>query len=200
MPTITYENLPQIKKDAIINAAIDEFAEHRFSDASINRIVKSAGISRGSFYQYFADKEDIYLLIAKKIGKEKLEIFAKHPAPSENATFFDVAIAAVPAVLEWVERCPKYNQIGMLMAHDDSAFIQKTVRQMTESQKSVKGYLEKDKEKGLIRDDIDLDLVMEIVIPIITSQIQAYYQEGGQEMAMEKVKQAFDIIARGIIK
>lgn len=32
----------------------------KFADASINQIVRRAGVPRGSFYQYFADKEDLF--------------------------------------------------------------------------------------------------------------------------------------------
>ena len=53
MPTNTFFNLPIEKKEKIINAAKSEFVEYSFHDASINRIIKSAGISRVLFYMYF---------------------------------------------------------------------------------------------------------------------------------------------------
>ena len=49
MPTNTFFNLPIEKKKKIMNAAKSEFVEYSFYDASINRIIKNAGISRGSF-------------------------------------------------------------------------------------------------------------------------------------------------------
>ncbi|MBA7547176.1 hypothetical protein ES705_39579 [subsurface metagenome] len=35
---------------------MDEFAEYGFDLASIQRVIRKAGIPRGSFYQYFEDK------------------------------------------------------------------------------------------------------------------------------------------------
>lgn len=198
MPTATFEHLPQQKKDRIIEAAIGEFAEYRFADASINRIVKAAQIPRGSFYQYFSDKEDLYLLIMRKIGKEKLEVFARHPAPGENATFFEAAVASIPAVLDWLERYPKYNQIAMHMAQDDSDFIRWIVGQLQDSQQSVLEALRQDQGKGLIRKDVDLDLVLELMMPLMSSLLHKYYQEGGQRAALEKIEQAFDLIQNGL--
>ena len=58
MPTNTFLNLPIEKKKKIMNAAKSEFVEYSFYDASINRIIKNAGISRGSFYMYFENKEE----------------------------------------------------------------------------------------------------------------------------------------------
>ena len=72
MPTNTFFNLPIEKKEKIINAAKSEFVEYSFHDASINRIIKSAGISRGSFYMYFENKEELFLYILDGYREEAL--------------------------------------------------------------------------------------------------------------------------------
>ena len=72
MPTNTFFNLPIEKKEKIINAAKSEFVEYSFHDASINKIIKSAGISRGSFYMYFENKEDLFLYILDGYREEAL--------------------------------------------------------------------------------------------------------------------------------
>ncbi|HCS67952.1 MAG TPA: hypothetical protein DIW34_07215 [Oribacterium sp.] len=59
MATERFQKLSQDKKDRILQAARHEFARVPFEDASINRMIKDAGISRGSFYTYFTDKLDL---------------------------------------------------------------------------------------------------------------------------------------------
>ena len=59
MPKITFFNLPDEKRQLILDIAIDEFAENDFANVSISRIVARAGIAKGSFYQYFEDKDDL---------------------------------------------------------------------------------------------------------------------------------------------
>ena len=49
MPKKTFLNLPDEKRQTIINAAIEEFAEYGLENASTNRIVANSGISKGSF-------------------------------------------------------------------------------------------------------------------------------------------------------
>ena len=56
----TFQNLKEDKKNRIIDAALEEFSTRPFNEASITNIVKNADISRGSFYQYFGNKENIY--------------------------------------------------------------------------------------------------------------------------------------------
>lgn len=60
MPSQTFLNLNKIKQNNLIDCAIREFSEHPLENVSINRIINEANISRGSFYMYFRDKEDLF--------------------------------------------------------------------------------------------------------------------------------------------
>ncbi len=64
MPTATFFRLPEEKRKRLIDACWGELTRARFTEVSINRIIAAAHIPRGSFYQYFEDKEDLirYLL------------------------------------------------------------------------------------------------------------------------------------------
>lgn len=60
MPKQQFFNLNTAKQDKIMQAAYQEFNQYPYSEASINRIIKEAEISRGSFYLYFVDKDDVF--------------------------------------------------------------------------------------------------------------------------------------------
>lgn len=60
MPTTTFFRLPEEKRRRLEQAAWAEFTRVSFSDVSINQIIRAAHIPRGSFYQYFLDKEDLF--------------------------------------------------------------------------------------------------------------------------------------------
>ena len=55
----TFLRLPEEKRQRFLDAAWEEFTRVSFSEASINQIVRRCGIARGSFYQYFRDKEEL---------------------------------------------------------------------------------------------------------------------------------------------
>jgi AcrR family transcriptional regulator len=65
MPSETWWNLEEHKRLAIIQASIVEFAQANYAQASLTQIVKEVGIAKGSMYQYFADKEELYLYIVQ---------------------------------------------------------------------------------------------------------------------------------------
>ena len=76
MPKQTFFNLKEDKKEKIEKALIKEFSRNSFEKASISNIILEANIPRGSFYQYFEDKEDaIYYIIDKYLEKEKNKIY-----------------------------------------------------------------------------------------------------------------------------
>lgn len=63
MPKKTFFQLPPEKKQRIIEAGYDEFIENEYEDINIRGIAKRCGISIGSFYQYFEDKDEFYLYL-----------------------------------------------------------------------------------------------------------------------------------------
>lgn len=70
MPRPRFERLAAGQRAAIVDAAVAEFVAHGYSGASLNRIIDAAGISKGSMYYYFDDKQDLYahVLRAEIVG------------------------------------------------------------------------------------------------------------------------------------
>lgn len=70
MPLKLFHELDSEKKSRIISAGITEFAQYGYVNSSTNRIVKNAGISKGSLFQYFSGKEDFYFHILDIVFSE----------------------------------------------------------------------------------------------------------------------------------
>lgn len=64
MPTVTWARIHPARRAAVVEAAEAEFAAHGFSRGSLNVIARRAGVAKGSLFQYFADKRDLYAYIA----------------------------------------------------------------------------------------------------------------------------------------
>jgi len=60
-----FAKLRPAQQEAILAAALVEFAAHGFHEASLNRVIESAGISKGSMYYYFDGKEDLYAHVVR---------------------------------------------------------------------------------------------------------------------------------------
>jgi len=71
--TATFLNLPAEKRERILNAAIEEFGRRNFAEGNLANIVRGAGISRGSLYQYFKTKDDLYVYLFETLRAERAE-------------------------------------------------------------------------------------------------------------------------------
>ncbi|MCP4499056.1 MAG: TetR/AcrR family transcriptional regulator [Deltaproteobacteria bacterium] len=72
MPKQTFLNLPPEKRERFINAAVDEFSSQPFRQASLTRLVANLGIAKGSIYQYFDHKLDLYRwLVLEEAERQK---------------------------------------------------------------------------------------------------------------------------------
>jgi AcrR family transcriptional regulator len=193
VPKDTFYNLSEAKKRRIFDAAVQEFSTRRFSEASINQIVKAAGIPRGSFYQYFSDKEDIFRYMFEEIVREKREIILRADVLDPDADVFDICIQTTKASLEWGRSKPEYSQISMLMEIDTSEFITKL---RADSFEGLIKRIERDKECGLIRPEIDADLVADMMYTLIWKQFSLF--GFNKSLFLKKINDGFKIIKAGI--
>lgn len=89
MPKKTFYNLSREKKDRILDASSHEFSSNPYDLASINNIVKNADIAKGSFYQYFDNKEDLYRYVVSKCEEKKDDYMERALNRSEYMNVFD---------------------------------------------------------------------------------------------------------------
>ena len=187
MPKQTFINLPEEKRNVILNAAIDEFAEYGFESASINRIVSNSGISKGSFYQYFEDKRDVFMHLLTVIEQEKMAYFKdKHP-PSNNMDTFQYFRWMIKAGMEFNSAYPRITQAisrvllleGLYYGKFFGDYHQKTLDALRMMIKSAI-------ERGEVDPSIDIDLAV-MVMDTWSNAISTYIlNEGMKQKDMMK--------------
>lgn len=108
MPFRRFENLDEAQKARMLSAAEVEFARHRYEDASLARIAAEAGISKGTLYYYFADRDDLYATVVLRLvravaGNDVLGAFG----PKRAADFWPAMEALFRAGFELARRHPE---------------------------------------------------------------------------------------------
>ncbi|GGX63861.1 TetR/AcrR family transcriptional regulator [Streptomyces fructofermentans] len=66
MPTPTWTRLSAARRERVLVAAMDEFGTHGYSTGSLNVIARQAGVAKGSLFQYFAGKLDLFTYVAEQ--------------------------------------------------------------------------------------------------------------------------------------
>ncbi len=87
----TFYNLPPEKREKIIDVTRKEFRKGSKKKITINSVIKNAGISRGSFYQYFDDKLDLVELMADDM-MNKMSEYIKEQLVLYNGDIFEIPL------------------------------------------------------------------------------------------------------------
>lgn len=109
MPSQTFLNLDEEKRNKLIAAAMTEFSNHEYPDVSINQIIISAGIPRGSFYMYFKDKDDLFEYLVQ-INKMKLHEMTRKVFIENNGDLYNSFLELYDVLVDYVV---SHNYQGM---------------------------------------------------------------------------------------
>lgn len=202
MPKPTFFNLPEAKRQRIFRAAVAEFAAHPYPQASINRIVARAGIAKGSLYQYFEDKRDLFRYCLQHIGEEKMAYLAPVLAQADALSFFELLRALYREGLRFAIEHPQYAAIGQqLLAAKDSPIVAEA---LIESEKAGEAFfatlLGKAIARGDVRADIPRALAASLLARLNAWVVEYYLQTHGtyDEGLLQIVDSLLDLLRRGL--
>lgn len=162
MPKETFFNLDEGKKERIMRAAVSEFCMHGFEKGNIGNVSSSAGVSKGSMYQYFENKKELFLYCVQWSS----ELFIKKygissDLPGETANFFDYILESAKALFV------QMREERELVIFLQDVFLGKYKSLMNESIEYMQKvsdelmlrFIRQGKENGYIRKDIDDELL-----------------------------------------
>ena len=96
--------------DALFNAAIREFAQAGFEQASINTILHQAGMSKGQFYYHFKDKQALYFALIEVMIRRKRAFLAEAMQPADpDGDFFTILATQLRHGLAFTRRHPEIS-------------------------------------------------------------------------------------------
>lgn len=73
MPTARFYQLPENKRQSIIQAIAEEYKRRNFVNLNLLSVAKAAGVSRTSLYTYFRDKDEMLQFAFEKEWSMRLK-------------------------------------------------------------------------------------------------------------------------------
>ena len=194
MPKQTFLNLPEDKKQKILEAAKNEFSRVSVTEASINNIVTEANIARGSFYQYFESKEDLLIFMIDKAServKDKVNEKIK-----ENGDIFETFIFFYDKI---VETCKDSNNkmfyrtvLANLRANDSIVF--------GKAKEEIYNSLMKNTDTSNFKSKKDLPILIEMLSAITRWAIIQTVTSNNVVDIREKYIKQIEYVKNGIVK
>jgi AcrR family transcriptional regulator len=179
MPKQTFLNLPEEKRNNVVNAAIDEFAQHGLENGSTNRIVAKSGISKGSFYQYFEEKLDVFMYLLTVLENEKIEYFKGKYPPSMNMDTFQYFRWMIKEGMKFNTSNPRLTQaISRVLFGEGLYFGNTFAENRRKTIAGLKAMIEQAIERGEVDPSVDVELAV-MVMETWSNTISSYVLNEG---------------------
>ncbi len=179
---LTFKNLPAAKQDRIILEAVREFATHGYRKASLNTLVKRLGIAKGSIYQYFHNKEALYLFIFERFTKLVKESLHESVNIDSGDSFFSQIQQTLQAGINFIDQHPEYYQIYLrLQMEQEAPHREELLQKVRLFSKEYFGTLcQQAKDSGIIRQNLSCATVIFFVESILERFLQAHASRQNQ--------------------
>jgi len=203
IPKQTFFNLDEEKRSRIVECAIDEFAANDYINSKLSNIIKNAQIPRGSFYQYFEDKTDLYLHIMD-IAKDKKMVYVKDLFVNpENLSFMDLFKDMYIAGMKFAMDSPRLvKMMAHLMSTKGKIYDDVMKNNLHIAVEMYSNLIDKDKEKGLIKKDIDTrvfaQLVIDMTINVTANELDEEHNDFNYDNMMKRITQIMKIFEFGV--
>lgn len=206
MPTERFNKLPEEKKKAIRDAAMEECIRVPFEKVSINKIIQNAGISRGSFYTYFEDKRDLVRYIFSDTA-DKLKFFWTKSVVTHGGNLWiaseellDQAIifAQKGKMFQMMQSIVLYQDFDKLFAeiHGSNGVGEKKGNEILEALYEVT-----DKEKFRKIDMDSFGILVSMIMGCVMESIGWYNRHMESEENIKKIfREKLEILQHGICK
>ena len=207
--TRTFRRLDPERQQAILNAILDESIEKGPASLNIKQVAARAGVSVGSLYTYFPNREGMLTFAVRVCVRMVTDAFREY-RPYLAALPFDQALEAY--LIGGVEWSQMYAGLLRLFAraayHGDPELSETLVRPIADLLRDMVGeMLAQAVERGEIRDDVDLEAVSRLVhaLTVVAGDSQllpylnTYFQVVGEHVPPERMLQALtSLILSGV--
>ena len=180
----TFTKLPTDKQERILDVAIDEFSRWGYEKASINRMVGRLGIAKGSIFQYFGSKKNLYFYIFEHaVGLVKRSLKGVKTQTEEEDFFLRLA-KSLQAGIQFIRRHPRIYQIYLKMLFQEDFPLRTDLLRMIRlfSIDYLRPMIEEGMRRGELRRELDPELVAFLLDAVLDRFLQAYcvvYMDSG---------------------
>ena len=161
--TEIFNSLEESKRQRILNAALKEFAENGYEQASTNRIVKNAGIGKGMLFYYFNNKRELYQYLIDYSVDITVNEFLNLIDTTES-DFIDRMKQVSELKMKLIADNPDImNFMGTLILTQELELPAELITRMVELKKLGNAKLYDNIDTSLFRADVDVNKVYKLI-------------------------------------
>ncbi|MGI6450759.1 MAG: TetR/AcrR family transcriptional regulator [Desulfitobacteriia bacterium] len=193
-----------MKQERIINAALKEFARNGYDKASTNEIVVEAEISKGSLFNYFNSKKELYLFLLAYVVEMIEKIYAE--VDWNEPDFFARMRHLGLVKFKIYKKFPEAFNFLKTLTHEDAAEVKPEISKISKNiiaSGLERGYQNIDWTK--FREDFDREKMINIINWTMLNFAEQYMNklDSIEDVGLEVFTESdgyFDILKRSFYK
>jgi len=186
-----------VRREAIIQAAIEVFSKKDFKTASISEIARKAGVADGTIYQYFKNKEDLFFSIPVEKTNEFRSQLELHLEGISGA--FNKLRKFVWYFLYFFKTNPDYGRILMLEMRVSKSFVKTgTYDFLKQSVSSVLDIIAEGQKEGVIRTDVSVYLLRHLILGTLEHIVSRWLLKGEKYDLLEHHQEVSRVLIDGL--
>jgi AcrR family transcriptional regulator len=186
--------------EALFQAAVREFAEAGYEQASINTILTNAGMSKGQFYYHFKNKEALYFALIEILIQRKRAFLAQVMRPEDfNQDIFTIFKTQIQHGLDFARAHPEIQSFSdSFLREKANAIYEKVIaRYNFESSGAFDQIIEAAFHKGEFREGLPLSFLQKTIGYLFT-HVTDLTDLSNSEDAEENLDRLVDFMKTGL--
>ena len=186
-----------VRRESIIQAAIEVFSKKGFQTAGISEIAQKAGVADGTIYQYFKNKEDLFFSIPIEKTKEFRSQIELHLEGISGA--LNKLRKFVWYFLYFFKTNSEYGRLLMLEMRVSKSFVTtETYDFLKQSVGSVLEIIEEGQKEGVVRTDVNIYLLRHLVLGILEHMVTRWLLREGKYDLLEHHQEVSRMLTDGL--
>lgn len=187
MPTPTFLKLSEEKQERILQAAVKEFGVRNVHEANLSNIIKDADIARGSLYQYFPKKDDLYIYVFDTLRARRSEYVQPAFDLYKKAPFLRFYETFYLRDSEYLLQHPTHIALGQQLYSNSYGVSRGLIQRLQSRYKEIFIIgIEYDKERGEIDANVDTSCLSDLCVHFVTDIF--IYQSIYSQLSMANIR------------
>jgi len=182
MPKVSQEHLDARRRE-ILDGARRCFAAHGYEGATVRLLEAETRLSRGAIFHHFRDKETLFLAVAEDDAVEMAAVVADHGLVQVMRDLRARDSGWLSTQLEVARR----------MRTDPDFRERWSVRTRTLAA-AASGRLERGREAGVVRDDVDVD----VLVSFLTLLLDGLVMHRAMELPTDQLDAVLDLVESAV--
>ena len=186
------------KRERILRAAVDVFAQSGYFNAKVSEIAKSAGVADGTIYLYFDGKEDLLITIFREHTRNFLVSLEQHLAHVSRAE--DRVRVAIRHHLETLGRDRSLAVVSQVELRHSLKFMSLFSQQeVSDYLNTLRRVIEQGQAEGAFRRNLHPQLVAKSLFGILDEMVTSWILSEKDYTLADQAEQIADLILTGLL-